>query len=106
VNATSEAFLHDPTKFYRLSFGGRMSFRIFRGLEWNINGNISRIRDQIYIPLEELSDEDILLGRRQLPTDSSLEISTGLSFTFGSIFNNVVNNRFGSTGGGGRGRFF
>jgi hypothetical protein len=107
VNATSEAFLHDPTKFYRLSFGGRMSFRIFRGLEWNINGNISRIRDQIYIPLEELSDEDILLGRRQLPTDSSLEISTGLSFTFGSIFNNVVNNRFGSMGGGGgRGRFF
>jgi hypothetical protein len=73
-------------------------------LEWNVSGNVSRIRDQIYIPLEELSDEDIYLGRRQLPTDSSLEISTGISFRFGSIFNNVVNNRFGFAGS--RGRFF
>jgi hypothetical protein len=105
LNATAEAFLNNPTTFYRLSLGGRLSFRIVRGLEWNIDGNVSRIRDQIYIPLEELSDEDILLGRRQLPTNSRLEVSTGLSFTFGSIFNNVVNNRFGSTGGG-RGRFF
>jgi len=103
LSASAEAFLHDPTNLYRLSLGGRLSFRITRGLEWNLDGNVSRIRDQIYIPLEELSDEDILLGRRQLPTDSRLEVSTGLSFTFGSIFNNVVNNRFGYTGG--RGRF-
>jgi len=110
LNATAEALLHDPTTFYRLSFGGRVSIRITRGLEWNVNGNISRIRDQIYIPLEELSEEDILLGRRRLPTNSKLSISTGFSFTFGSIYNNVVNNRFGfSGGGGGRGdymRFF
>jgi hypothetical protein len=105
LNATAEAFLHDPAELYRLSLGGRISIRLMRGLEWNINGNVSKIRDQIYIPLEELSQEDILLGRRQLPTNSRFEISTGLSFTFGSIFNNVVNNRFGYTGGG-RGRFF
>ncbi len=102
LNASAEAFLHDPKNLHRLSLGGRMSFRITRGLEWNLNGSISRIRDQIYIPLEELSDEDILLGRRQLPTSYKLEVSTGLSFTFGSIFNNVVNNRFGYTGGRGR----
>jgi hypothetical protein len=107
LNATAEAFLHDPAELYRLSLGGRVSIRLMRGLEWNIDGNISQIRDQIYIPLEELSQEDILLGRRQLPTNSRFEISTGLSFTFGSIFNNVVNTRFGSFGGGGgRGRFF
>jgi len=100
LNATAEAYLHDPTSLYRLSFGGRVSIRIARGLEWNIGGDISRIRDQIYIPLEDLSDEDILLGRRQLPTDSRLSINTGFSFTFGSIYNNVVNNRFGFSGGG------
>ncbi len=100
LNATAEAFLHDPRTFHRLSFGGRMSIRIARGLEWNVGGNVSKIRDQIYIPLEELSDEDILLGRRQLPTDSSWNLSTGFSFTFGSIYNNVVNNRFGFVGGG------
>ena len=100
LNASAEAYLHDPKTFHRLSFGGRVSIRIARGLEWNIGGDISRIRDQIYIPLAELSDEDILLGRRQLPTDSSLSINTGFSFTFGSIYNNVVNNRFGFSGGG------
>ena len=101
INASAEAYLHDPKSFHRLSFGGRLSIRIARGLEWNIGGDISRIRDQIYIPLAELSDEDILLGRRQLPTNSSLSINTGFSFTFGSIYNNVVNNRFGFSGGGG-----
>jgi len=105
LNASAESFLHDPTTFYRLSAGGSVSFRITRGLEWNVSGDISRIRDQIFIPLEALSDEDILLGRRQLPTDSSMCISTGFSFTFGSIFNNVVNNRFGFSGGGMGGGF-
>jgi hypothetical protein len=103
INATAEAYLHEPAEFYRLSFGGRLSIRIARGLEWNIGGDISRIRDQIYIPLAELSDEDVLLGRRQLPTDSRLSINTGFSFRFGSIYNNVVNNRFGFSGGGGGG---
>jgi hypothetical protein len=101
INATAEAYLHDPKTFHRLSFGGRISVRIARGLEWNIGGDVSRIRDQIYIPLAELSDEDVLLGRRQLPTDSRLSINTGFSFRFGSIYNNVVNNRFGFGGGGG-----
>jgi hypothetical protein len=100
LNAAAESYLHDPTELYRLSAGGQLSFRIARGLEWNAGATISRIRDQIFIPLEDLSDEDILLGRRQLPTDSQLCLSTGFSFTFGSIFNNVVNNRFGFSGGG------
>lgn len=100
-NATAEAFLHDPSTFYRLSAGGRLSVRIFRGLDWNLNGDISKIRDQIYLSSEELTSEEILLQRRQLPTDYEFSISTGFSFQFGSIFNNVVNNRFG----GGYGRF-
>ena len=100
LNASAEALLHDPSQFYRLSAGGRLSIRIMRGLEWNINGQISKIRDQIFLSAEELTPEEILLERRQLPTDYSYDISTGFSFTFGSIYNNVVNNRFG--GGFGR----
>jgi hypothetical protein len=109
VNASAEGMLHDPKTFHRLSVGGRLSYRITRGLSWDVGGNVSRIRDQIYLPKETLSDEDILLGRRQLPTNSRWSFSTGFSFTFGSIYNNVVNNRFGSIGvggGGGRGMFF
>ena len=105
--ASAEGMLHDPKTFHRLSVGGRLSYRIARGLEWNVGGAVSRIRDQIYLPKERLSDEDILLGRRQLPTNSRWSFNTGFSFTFGSIYNNVVNNRFGFIGGGGgRGMFF
>jgi len=106
LSADAEAYLNDPTNLYRLSLRGNLSIRILRGLDWNIGGEIERIHDQVYNPLEELSEEDILLGRRQLPTDSSLRIRTGFSFNFGSIYNNVVNNRFGRAGGGGRGMFF
>jgi hypothetical protein len=52
------------------------------------------VRDQIYLPKEDLSDEEILLERRQLATDSRYRVSFGFSYTFGSIFNNIVNPRF------------
>jgi hypothetical protein len=106
LNATAEAFLHDPKEFHRLSIGGRISVRIFRGLDWNLGGEIEKIRDQIYLSGEGLSDEEILVSRRQLPTSKSWNISTGFSFRFGSIYNNIVNNRFGFIGGGGRGMDF
>ena len=103
LNAAATAFLHDPTDLYNLTFGGRVSIRIARGLDWNISGEIKKIQDQIYLPAAALSAEDIYLGRIQLPTDSKFAIRTGFSFNFGSIYNNIVNNRFGYTGGGGGG---
>ena len=99
INASATAFL-DKIDQSRLSVGGRLSFRIFRGLEWNVNGNIASVNNQIYLSKEDVSDEDILVARRQLPTDFTYEIETGLSFRFGSIYNNVVNNRYFSFGGG------
>jgi len=102
-NAAAQTFLHSPTEFYRLSAGGRLSVRVLRGLSWNLDGEISKVRDQIYLSAEELTTEEVLLQRRQLPTNYSFGISTGFSFTFGSIFNNVVNNRFGFGGFGGGG---
>jgi hypothetical protein len=38
--------------------------------------------------------------QRQLATSYSYSVYFGVSYTFGSIFNNVVNPRFGSSGGG------
>jgi hypothetical protein len=104
LSATAEAFLHNPRDFYRLSAGGMLSYRIIRGIDFSLSGSVAKVRDQIYLSGEGISEEEILVQRRQLPTDFEFEIRTGLSFTFGSIFNNVVNNRFGFAGGG-RGRF-
>jgi len=91
--AVAEAFLHDPAK-NRLSLGGGFTVRLVRGLNWRVNGRVSRIRDQIYLPKGGITDEEILVQRRQLPTDFDFRISMGLSYSFGSIYNNVVNNRF------------
>ena len=50
--------------------------------------------DQLFLPKVGLSDEEILLQLQDLATDSRYSFSFGLSYTFGSIFNNVVNPRF------------
>lgn len=87
------SYLHDWSK-YRLAVGGEISVRLLRGLELDVEGSYDLIRDQLYLPAAELDDEDILVQRRQLATGYEYHVQVGLSYRFGSIFNNVVNNRF------------
>ncbi len=103
-------FLNDFSK-HRLELRSRLDIRIFRGLSLDLRGSVARVKNQIYLPREDISDEDILLERKQLGTAFEFDANIGLSFTFGSIFNNVVNPRMqeesrgpGFGGGGGRGR--
>lgn len=100
ASASISQFLN-KTDQYRAEFGGQLDFRVTRGLSVFVRGNYSRVRDQRFIPKEDISDEEVLLRRRALATDFQHEISLGFSYTFGSIFNNVVNPRFGRRGGGG-----
>ncbi len=93
ANANAFQYLHDLSK-YRVSTGGFISFRVFRGLSLNVNGRVSWIRDQIFLPAGGISDEEILLQRRRLASDFDWNFGMGFTFQFGSIFNNVVNNRF------------
>ena len=86
-------YLHDWSK-YRLATGGEISIRLLRGLDLNVEASYDLIRDQIYLPAEELDDEEKLVQRRQLATGYEYDLEVGLSYRFGSIFNNVVNNRF------------
>lgn len=86
-------YLHD-LDLWSLRLDGNLEFRILRGLSLDIRGEVEWIEDQLYISAEGLTDQEILLGRFDRPTDYAYELSVGLSFEFGSIFNNVVNNRF------------
>lgn len=96
-------YLDDPSQ-HRISFFGNVEIRLFRGLSLDVRGNVARIKDQIYVaPDEDITDEEILLERTELGTDFEYSVDVGLSFTFGSVFNNVVNPRIF---GGGGGRFF
>ncbi len=96
-NANVGVDLHqylDRTSLYSVNMRGFIRYRLFRGFSINVNGEYQVIRDQRYLPKEALSDEDILLGRRRLPTNSQTSIAVSLSYSFGSIFNNAVNSRF------------
>jgi len=99
VNIRGSHYLHDFDR-NNLQVGGRVSFRITRGLDINLGGNYTLVADQLYIPFEELTDEELLTGVRQAATDKRHFLFVGLSYRFGSIFNNVVNNRFPGGGGG------
>lgn len=86
------SYLHDFER-NNLSFGGELELSLARGLAFEIDGRIARVRDQIYLSGEGLSNEEILLQQRALATDYSYYTSIGLSYTFGSIFSTVVNPR-------------
>ena len=47
------------------------------------------------LPKEGATEEEILLHQRQLATQYDYFASVGLRYTFGSIYSNVVNPRFG-----------
>jgi hypothetical protein len=72
------------------------SLRIVKGLTFNIYGSIALVHDQVSLPLGDISLEELLLQRRMQATDYSYYTSFGFTYTFGSIYNNVVNPRFGN----------
>lgn len=87
-------YFHD-IDINRLNFWMSLDLRVFKGFSWRISGNLALIHDQISLPLGDASPEDILLSQRQLQTGYRFWANTGVSYTFGSIHNSVVNPRFG-----------
>lgn len=87
-------YFHDLSK-NRLEFWGGLSLHLFRGLSIGLNGQYSRINDQLSLPKSGASLEEILLQKKMLATNYHYGISVGLSYTFGSIYSNIVNPRFG-----------
>jgi hypothetical protein len=92
-------YLHDTSK-YRVAIDGRIDVQVTRGLSVNFDANASRIRDQLSLPLEDASPEEVLLRVRELQSGFEVRFSFGITYRFGSIFNNIVNPRFGRGGGG------
>ena len=93
-------YFHD-WNLNNLSLSGTIDFRITKGLTFNFGGGYSIVHDQINLVKGGASDEEILLRRKELETQYTYYTYFGLTYTFGSIYNNVVNPRFRSSGGGG-----
>jgi hypothetical protein len=90
-------YLHDLTK-YQLELEGEISLRVVRGLSIDLEGSASRVRDQLSLPRRGATPEEILLQLRELQSGYEVSFSVGVSYSFGSIFNNVVNPRFRNRG--------
>jgi len=98
LSLTGSQYLHD-IDLYRVALNGSVSMRLFRGFSVNVGGSYAWIRDQLFLPTGGASQEDVLLRQRQLQTNFNYATVVGFSYQFGSIFNNVVNPRFGGGGG-------
>jgi hypothetical protein len=70
-----------------------ISLRLVKGFSLFLDIELESIHDQIYLPKGGASLEEILLKRRQLATTFNYSTSFGVSYTFGSIYNNIVNRR-------------
>lgn len=100
VSAEGSHYFHDFSR-NRVSLFGIVSLRLYKGLSVFVLGSRSWINDQLSLLAREPTFEEQLLRLRELPMSSSYFVSVGFQFTFGSIFTNVINPRFGSAGGGG-----
>ncbi|MBN2682576.1 MAG: hypothetical protein JXR58_08710 [Bacteroidales bacterium] len=87
-------YLHD-LDLNEFGIWGSLSFRVFKGLSVYLSGNLSFIHNQLSLPKMGATEEEVLLRQKQLATQYSYYIYGGISYTFGSIYNNVVNPRFG-----------
>lgn len=86
----------DNSAQWRFSASGELELRIARGFSIDFGANASLIRDQLSIPKEGATPEEILLELRELQSDYRYNAFLSLSYTFGSIFSAVVNPRFGT----------
>jgi hypothetical protein len=93
MELTGKHYFNDMSK-NRLTMSTNVSVRLTRN--FSIFGNIysAAIHDQLYLPKKDYSIEDILLERRKQATTYEIHGQIGLRFTFGSKYNNVVNERF------------
>ncbi len=85
-------YLRD-SRTYSVSFSGRTNFRLTRGLSLELRGDAARVNDQVFLSRGDATDDEVLTKQRALSTAFRLSGGVGLSFTFGSIYNTIVNPR-------------
>ncbi|HDS09894.1 MAG TPA: hypothetical protein ENN73_06680 [Firmicutes bacterium] len=80
--------------FNNVSLSPAINIKIFKGLSLSIDGNFTMVHDQYFISKKDVTEEDILLQRKELKTQYNYRLGLGFNYTFGSIYRNVVNTRF------------
>ena len=86
-------YLHDAS-VYSVSLDANIDIRLSRGLSVFFGANAQKVNDQLYLPRGDATDDEVLTEQRELATAYRINAFAGMSFTFGSIFNTIVNPRF------------
>jgi hypothetical protein len=95
ISLSETNYLTDLSK-NRVNLWGYIRLRVLRGLSLSVNGSVSYNNFQPSLRKGEITEADRLLQLKQLASSYFVQGGLSLSYTFGSIFNNVVNPRFGS----------
>lgn len=93
-------YFHDLSK-HQVSIFNVISLNLVKGLNAYLFGGASLIHDQLSLPKGGATWEEVILQRKMLATSYNYFFAVGFSYSFGSIFTNVVNPRFGSVSSGG-----
>ncbi len=86
-------YLNDFKK-NNLSLSGALQFKIAKGLNFAVWGNYSFVHDQINIRKGDIDLNQILVKNRELLSNYNYNLGMGISYRFGSKFNNAVNPAF------------
>ncbi len=97
VSLEGSNYFHDFSR-NKIELEGFINVRIVKGLSLMVFGSIGRIHDQLSLIKGEVSEADILLQLRELASEYNIDGGIGLTYTFGSIYSNIVNPRFGGGG--------
>ena len=92
TSISAKNYFHDFNKNSFSIYSG-LYLRVWKGLSLNVSGNYAIINDRLSLLKSEASIEEILLKQVQQATTYRYQLRLGLSFTFGSLYNNVVNPR-------------
>jgi len=95
ISARWRNYLHDFS-LNNLSLNGNIELKVTKGLSINMGASYSFVHDQVSLRKGDTSIEDVLLNRQELSTTFSYYSNFGITYTFGSIYNNVVNPRLNS----------
>lgn len=90
---TYQNYLHDFS-LNSVSLWLNVKIRLLKGLSWRINGSFDIRHNQVNIARQDASIEDVLLQQQELGTGYSYWMNTGINYSFGSMYNSVVNPRF------------
>jgi len=91
--ASYHNFLHN-WKLFNLGFNSEINVRITGGLSFNVYTYAELTRDQIFLPKEGATPQEVLTRRRQLASGYNIYTYFGINYRFGSKLNNFVNPRF------------